>query len=273
MTEQELRDLIAKGETPTVEFKSDQGPLSDTDLIETVVCLANGQGGTLLVGVENDGTVTGLHAKHRTHPAALAAFVTSRTVPPVSVEAEFVDLSGSTVAVLVVPASRQPISTSDGRLLVRYWDSRGQPAYELTSWLAERGQADATALIVPDASWNDLDPLEFVRLRRMVEENPGDAALLKLSDREIAGALGLARPEGDRLRPTLAGLLLVGKESTLKDHVPAHEVAFQVLRGTDVAVNEFRHWPLLRIHEMLSSTATIAGWALSTCNCATTTCG
>ena len=257
MTEQELRDLIARGETPTVEFKSDQGPLSDTDLTETVVCLANGQGGTLLVGVENDGTVTGLHAKHRTHPAALAAFFASRTVPPVSVEAEFVDLSGSTVAVLVVPASRQPISTSDGRMLVRYWDSRGQPgcrplyAYELTSWLAERGQADATALIVPDASWNDLDPLEFVRLRRMVEENPGDATLLKLSDREIAGALGLARPEGSRLRPTLPGLLLVGKESTLKDYVPAHEVAFQVLRGTDVAVNEFHHWPLLRIHEWL----------------------
>jgi len=257
MTEQELRDLIARGETPTVEFKSDQGPLSDTDLIETVVCLANGQGGTLLVGVENDGTVTGLHAKHRTHPAALAAFVASRTVPPVSVQAEFEGLSGSTVAVLVVPASCQPISTSDGRLLVRYWDSRGQPgcrplyAYELTSWLAERGQADATALIVADASWNDLDPLEFVRLRRMVEENPGDAALLKLSDREIAGALGLARPEGDRLRPTLAGLLLVGKESTLKDYVPAHEVAFQVLRGTDVAVNELRRWPLLRIHEWL----------------------
>jgi predicted HTH transcriptional regulator len=88
MTEQELRDLIARGETPTVEFKSDQGPLSDADLIETVVCLANGQGGTLLVGVENDGTVTGLHAKHRTHPAALAAFVASRTVPPVSVEVE-----------------------------------------------------------------------------------------------------------------------------------------------------------------------------------------
>jgi len=90
-----------------------------------------------------------------------------------------------------------------------------------------------------------------VRLRRMVEENPGDATLLKLSDREIAGALGLARPEGSRLRPTLPGLLLVGKESTLKDYVPAHEVAFQVLRGTDVAVNEFHHWPLLRIHEWL----------------------
>jgi len=253
-----LRQIIEGGETSTVEFKGEErGPLPDSELIETVVCLANGQGGTLLIGVEDDGRVTGLHPRHRTHPSALAAFVASRTVPPLTVEATFVDLPEGPVAVLVVPASRQPVSTSDGRLLVRYLDAQGQPgcrplyAYELTGWLAERGQADPTALVVPDATWDDLDPLEFARLRRMAEENPGDTALLRLSDREIAGALGLARSEGDRLRPTLAGLLLVGRESALKEYVPAHEVAFQVLRGTDVAVNEFRRWPLLRTHEWL----------------------
>jgi hypothetical protein len=42
MIPDELRVLIAQGESLTVEFKSDQGPLPDADLIETVVCLANG---------------------------------------------------------------------------------------------------------------------------------------------------------------------------------------------------------------------------------------
>ncbi|MBC8447737.1 MAG: putative DNA binding domain-containing protein, partial [Chloroflexi bacterium] len=219
--------------------------------------LANGQGGTLLVGVEDDGTVTGLHTKHRTHPGALAAFVASRTVPPLSVETAFVDLSEGTTAVIVVPAARQPVATSDGKALTRYIDTHGQPGcrplypYELDSWRADRGLVDLSALLVPDATWDSLDPLEFVRLRRMVEENPGDRALLTLSDREIASALGLTRSEGDHPRPTLAGLLLVGKEPALKDYVPAHEVALQVLHGTDVAMNEFRRWPLLRIHEWL----------------------
>jgi ATP-dependent DNA helicase RecG len=258
MIPDELWALIARGESLTLEFKSDRGPLPDADLIETVVCLANGTGGTLLIGVEDDGTVTGLHPQHQTHPGALAAFVASRTMPPLTVETTFVNLPEGMVAVLRVPAARQPTSTSDGRLLIRYWDAQNRPgcrplyAYELTNWLAQRGQADPTALIVPDASWDDLDLLEFARLRRMVEENPGDTTLLRLSDREIAGALGLVRSEGDLLRPTLAGLLLVGKESVLKDYVPAHEVAFQVLRGTDVVVNEFRRWPLLRVHEWLT---------------------
>jgi len=251
----ELRTLISQGESLAVEFKSDQGPLSDADLIEAVVCLANGQGGILLIGVEDDGKVTGLHTRHRTDPGGLAALVANRTVPPLSVEAAFVDLPEGLVAVLRVPAARQPTSTSDGRLLIRYRDARNDPgcrplyAYELANWLAERGQADVSALPVPNATWDDLDPLEFARMRRLVEENRGDAALLELSDQEVARALGLVRSKGEHLIPTVAGLLLVGKEPALREHVPAHEVAFQVLRGTDVAVNEFRRWSLLRALE------------------------
>lgn len=257
MNEETLRALIAGGETLTVEFKSDQGPLPDADLIEAVACLANGQGGTLLIGVEDDGRVAGLHTRHRGAPAALTAFIANRTVPPLLVEATFVALPEGLVAVLRIPAARQPISTSDGRLVTRFLDVHNRPgcrplyAYELTNWLAERGQADATALVAPHATWEDFDPLEFARLRRMVQENRGDAALLALSDREIARALRLVREEGERLTPTLAGLLLVGKEPALAEHVPAHEVAFQVLRGTEVVVNEFRRWPLLRVHEWL----------------------
>ena len=257
MTPEDLRALIAGGETLTVEFKSDQGPLSDADLVETAVCLANAQGGTLLIGVEDDGRVTGLHPRHRTHPSVLAAFVANRTVPPVSAEADFVNLPEGSVAVLRVSPAYQPVATSEGRLLIRYTDAHGRPGcrpqypHELPGWRADRGTTDVSALPVPGATWADLDPLEFVRLRRMVEENRGDIALLELSDEEIARALGLVRVEDGVLVPTLTGLLIVGREAALRDRVPTHEVAFQVLHGADVAFNEFRRWPLLHIHEWI----------------------
>jgi len=257
INEAALRALITGGESVAVEFKSDRGPLSDADLLGTVVCLANGQGGALLVGVEDDGTVTGLHPKHQTRPGLLAAFVASRTVPPLTVDVAFVELTEGIVAVLSVPAAHQPAATSDGKLLIRYIDSQGKPGcrplypHELSGWRADRGLADVSAMPVSGATWADLDPLELARLRRMVEENRGDAALLELSEQELASALGLVRTEEDRLTPTLAGLLLVGKEAALRDYVPAHEVAFQVLQGSEVVVNEFRHWPLLRTFEWL----------------------
>ncbi|MGL4498253.1 MAG: ATP-binding protein, partial [Planktothrix sp.] len=49
-------------ESLTVEFKSDRKKLSDRDLIEAITCLANTEGGELWLGVEDDGTPTGLHS-------------------------------------------------------------------------------------------------------------------------------------------------------------------------------------------------------------------
>jgi len=260
MNREQVRRLINAGESVTVEFKSDRGPLSDADLLESVVCLANAQGGVLLVGVEDDGVVTGLHQKHRTDPQHLAAFIAARTVPPVNVTVTFVDLPEGMIAVIEVPKASQPVATSDGKTLVRHLDSRGNPGcrplypYELPAWYGDRGLRDFTAQVVSGADWGDLDPLEFERLRRLVRENPGgDTALLDLSNEALAGALGLVRrDESGRLRPTVAGLLIAGREYALREYLPAHEVAFQVLHGTDVAVNEFRRWPLLQIHEWLT---------------------
>jgi len=251
--------IIAQGETRAIEFKSDRGPLPDRDLIETIVCLANGGGGQLFLGVEDDGTVTGLHVNHQEQPGLLAPFIASRTVPPLAVQVDIVELPADKgnvpVAIIHVPASTQPIASTDGRLLVRYLDTRGVPGcrplypHELTGWQADRGQIDVTAQPHTAATWEDLDPVEFARLRRLVEENRGDAALLELTNPEVAAALGFVYRE--TTMPTLAGLLIVGTESALRKYLPTHEIAFQVLRGTDVVVNEFHRWPLLRAHEWL----------------------
>ena len=101
------------------------------------------------------------------------------------------------------------------------------------------------------ATWADLDPLEFTRLKRMVDENHGDSALLDLSDLDMAKALGFVKTEQEVVTPTLAGLLMVGKETALREYIPAHEVAFQVLQNDEVRVNHFHRWPLLHTLEWI----------------------
>jgi ATP-dependent DNA helicase RecG len=87
MTPARLHELIAAGETPDVEFKGDSArPLSDADLVEAVVCLANRPGGEprwLLIGVEDDGRVASARARHETgtDPTRLQALVADRTRP------------------------------------------------------------------------------------------------------------------------------------------------------------------------------------------------
>lgn len=58
MTKSELLELIANAENSGVEFKRDD--LRAEQLAKEIVALANFQGGRILLGVEDDGTITGI---------------------------------------------------------------------------------------------------------------------------------------------------------------------------------------------------------------------
>jgi len=78
---------LPPAESLTVEFKSDRKRLSDNELVEAIVCLANAEGGELWLGVEDDGTPTGLHAGHAMLEG-LPGLVAANTSPSVNVSAQ-----------------------------------------------------------------------------------------------------------------------------------------------------------------------------------------
>ncbi|MHB1317471.1 MAG: ATP-binding protein, partial [Anaerolineae bacterium] len=252
--------IIAGGESLEVEFKSDARRLSDGDLVEAVVCMANGKGGTLFLGVEDDGRITGLHPDHQDAETGIVALVANRTVPPVAVRVDVIGLMPEgdlrTIAALTIPESRVPVATRSGRILTRCIEFSGRPGCrplypnEIASWGADRALMDQSALPVLGVDLSAFDVLELARLRRMVELYRGDASLLGLNDSEIGRALGLVADDGTT--PTLAGLLLLGKESVLREQVSTHEIALQVLSGAMVTHNEFLRWPLLRAVEYIT---------------------
>jgi ATP-dependent DNA helicase RecG len=264
MTPERLGMLIGAGETLSVEFKGEErAPLSDRELIEAAVCLANRPGdepGFLIVGVEDDGRVTGARPRHgsgRTDPDRLSALVAARTRPALSVPVWSVPLQGVEILVLEVPAARTPVGTSEGKYLRRALGGDGRPAcvpmhfHEMQSHQADRGLLDYSALSSSGARWEDLDPIEFDRFRRSIRERRGrgDESLLDLSDLELAKALGAVEANSGVHAVRVLGLLLFGKEEALRRLLPTHEVAFQTLHGVDVAINDFFRWPLLRVIE------------------------
>jgi ATP-dependent DNA helicase RecG len=250
---------VPSQETLTVEFKSDQKPLSDRDLIATVVCLANTEGGVLYLGVEDDGSITGLHTSHQ-QTETLAAFIANRTNPPVSIRINVLEEEGHLVAAIEVPKSNRLVATSEGLIQRRRINAHGIPEcvpfypYEFASRQADLGLLDYSALPIPEASLDAFDPLEQERLRQMVERYRGDTSLLALTDEELEGALGMTRTYEGRKVPTITGLLLLGRESALREHLPTHEVAFQVREANQqIRVNDFYRFPLLKTFERLSN--------------------
>ena len=152
-----------------------------------------------------------------------------------------------------------PVGTAEGIYKRRAIGGTGRPEclpyhfHEMQGALAHRGALDYSALPVQGASWSDLDPLEFERFRRFIRESrgQGDKSLLDLPDVELAKALGAVEANHEVRAVRVLGLLLFGKEEALQRFIPTHEVAFQVLRGTRVEVNDFFRWPLLRTMEEL----------------------
>ena len=267
MNPETLRSLIANGETLSAEFKGEErSPLNDRELVEAVVCLANRIGhdpAWLLIGVEDDGRVTGARPRHgtATDTDRLAALIAGRTRPALAVGVEIVALDRQVVLVIQIPPQRQPVSTSEGVFLRRAVGGDGKPAcvpmdsYAMQSLQADRGLLDPSAQVVDAARWQDLDPLEFERFRRSVRERRGrsDESLLDLPDLELAKALGVVDANGNVRSVRLAALLLFGKDDALRRFVPNNEAAFQLLRGLDVEVNDFFRWPLLRVMEEIEA--------------------
>lgn len=251
-----MRGPIPERESLTVEFKSDQGPLPDSDLVAAVVCLANTEGGDLYVGVENDGRITGLHPKHSSI-AGVVALIANRTSPSISVRADLVDVNGLTVARIQAPKADSIVSTSEGLVQRRRLPADGSaicvPFYphEFARRLSDLRRVDYSALPVAGATEADFDPLERQRLRNLVSRYGGDSTLVALSDTELDGALGFVSHDGDRRVPTVAGLLTIGREQALRTHIPTHEIAVQDLSGTRVRLNEFTRQPLLSAFERI----------------------
>lgn len=254
-----LREIPEK-EDLECEFKSDRKKLPDSELIDTVVALSNTNGGIIYLGVEDDGTPTGINKAHD-DTTGLSALISNRTMPPVPVRAAILQLSadglpdetGVRVMTIEVPKSAAIIASRDGKILRRLIKADGSPEsvpmypYEIVTRLSTIGQLDYSSLPLPDADLDDFSKEELIRLREILSQsrNNGDQALLELPDDEMLNALRMVTTVDGRKVPTIAGILLAGKREAIARCVPTSGAAFQVLEGTEVRVNQDFDQPLL----------------------------
>ncbi|MCA5894202.1 putative DNA binding domain-containing protein [Isoptericola sp. NEAU-Y5] len=247
MDAQQAAHLIAQGETLEVEFKSEQRhAYADRELTEAVACLANGTGGVLFLGVEDDGTVTGARPRHggRTDPFRVQAAIANATIPPLSTRVSLLSIASQDVTAIEVDEATTPIGTTTGRYTRRALRNDGMPEctpyplHEMLSRTTSTGESDYATLRVHGATWADLDPAEFDRFRRLAASQPGDGTLAVLSDVEIARSLGVTEPGTAGPTPLMGALLLFGTADALARFAPTHETFFQVMHGSDVKVNE-----------------------------------
>jgi ATP-dependent DNA helicase RecG len=121
MNENIILDLVEKGESDTLEFKRN----FDKDAIETIAAFANTRGGTLLVGVEDNGNISGTTTNKETVQNWLNQVKLS-TIPSIIPDVEVVDVRNKKVVFIrVVEYPIKPVSFR-GKYIKRVKNSNHQ---------------------------------------------------------------------------------------------------------------------------------------------------
>lgn len=237
MNEQELKRLIVQGENTMLEFKSWMKCGSKEErrrlAIKSAVALANAKGGYFLFGVEDDGRITGCK---NGDSQKLIESIYDGTRPNLFTEGEEVHTANGIVLVVRIEKSAVPIATSAGAYYKRLGKA-SKPYYPGGVMASVSDYLDFSSKVVNGANVNDIDLLEVYKLKEKLRIRDSKTLLPKESDINFLEDLHLVRLEGNEVQVTVAGLLFVGKEPSIRRFLPQAEVIY--LHYSDSAQQEY----------------------------------
>jgi ATP-dependent DNA helicase RecG len=96
-----------------------------------------------------------------------------------------------------------------------------------------RGTKPLEESIITDGDLSDFDPAALLAYRNARERANKDAPELKYSDEDLLYALGAISRLNGIARPTLAGIILFGKQPSIRRHYPAMRVDYIRVQGRE----------------------------------------
>jgi len=227
LTIQELQRILDGGESQTVEFKSwihAGDARKRTQLaVKELVAFANARGGTLFFGVEDDGTVTGC-TDYDTQKLMEGVYDSTR--PPLFTECDVVHHSAGDVLTIHVEHDGTTYAAADGCCYKRL-GKNSKPFYpaELSHRYSVRQTADFSSRIIVESSLDDIDKLRVYELKEKLRARNPESSMPDMDDQPFLEDLELLR-EDDGFHLTVAGLLFIGKESSIWRLLPQAEVIY-----------------------------------------------
>lgn len=193
----------------------------------TSVCFANSKGGTIVLGVRD--RVKGSKAIEGCFGYdidEMKRMVYDGTTPPLIVDILEIQVPEGTLLAVRVPASPRIHATQDGRRYRRVGKECKPLSPEDDIVIEVEKGGDYSAKLLMGIGMEAVDPLEVHRLRNWITRFRPGADVLQLQDSALLEALGLTHETDRGPRPTVACVLLVGRESVLRASLPQCEIRF-----------------------------------------------
>ena len=225
MTKEELLNIVRKGENKRVEFKQAIG--RPERIAEEIVAFANLEGGLILFGVDDSGTVIGFDTPSATQPKGLIPSNAMRGLsgdeeflinvarnncePSLLVEVDEIDVDGKSVLILSIPIGQdKPYRVKhNGKYFIRVGSTKREATREEQFRLFQA--SDFLKYDFFPISFTTIDDINLDKVRsffsRIYEREYQNAI-----DENLLVNLEIFTRMLDTPRATVGGILLFGKE-------------------------------------------------------------
>lgn len=200
-------------------------PAADIEtLAECLVALANGEGGLIVLGLDDNGRPTASIWEEEAEGALRQAAELCR--PPVPTTWQPVETRNGMLVGLQVPRTTELHSLADGRVLIRSGsENRPLTGDEVRDLAAGKNTAEYETEVVPGALPDDLDT-DIIRDYLTRREERGGPRALDIP--ELLYEIGATDRQGN---PTTIGVLLFGKKPQM--FFPQSGITFVKFPGTE----------------------------------------
>ena len=234
-------DVLARlswGEGDDLEFKSAKGGLPKS-LWETYSAMANTRGGIILLGVENDGSVSGVGQaeiikQNFWNTINNRGKVNINLLNSDDVQ-EVEHPKGLVLAIRIPRATRYqgPVFIGQNPLTGTYRRNSEEDYHcteqEVGRMLADRAEEPADNRILEHFSLEDLDPASLQQYRQRLASHKPTHPWLSEDDKGLLNKIGgwrSSRATGQQ-GLTVAGLLMFGREETLREVLPQYHIDYR----------------------------------------------
>jgi ATP-dependent DNA helicase RecG len=213
ITDDQVKLLIREGEGLTVELKERYTPRIDED----IVAFANAKGGTILLGVRDDGTIVGERLTN--DMKAKINSVTRNCNPPITTRLSQV---GTVMAVIVEEGAEKPYSCGSGYYRRLDGNTQKMSHDELRIMFAENEPLPFEEKTIKGFTFDDVSKL---KIRAFTKE-----AGIRIGATPVPDFLRSLKV-ADEKRVKNAGILFFAKE--VYDHLHQAQMTLLAFKGTD----------------------------------------
>lgn len=221
--------LIRGGEDTYLELKV---KLSNSErIMQGIVALANTDGGTILFGVNDQLRIEGVSNPEWVQQE-LARICREEIVPPIIPILDTIAFdSGKRIVALDIDGKRRPYRTRDGRFYLRFGAEKREVAREeLSLWLDEIRPVGFENIPLSTVVEDDFDDALLWSFANGFDDNAPNLSLYNTSD-FLRKDLLLAVGNADEFFPTVAAVLLFGKDGRVADLLPRSNVTVARFSG------------------------------------------